>query len=272
MQWIVTRSEFARPALEELANYHRENLGKRGHEEKLQLYAGASTQVLMWFVILCMTHILARAGSFGVDWKQAGAVNGQLIRDGELWLPFTALCLHADLQHLISNLFFGALFILLLHQVLGAGLLWSTVFLAGAAGNLLNAWIAGPELRSLGASTAVFATLGALTAVQWSRKLASRRDLAKRWIPLVAGILLLGWNGMGGVRHDPMTGIQRPPDDNTDIGAHIAGFACGFVIGFAVWKLRLSGRIDERVEARLRWLAPALLVFSWAIALIVARG
>lgn len=270
-QWIITRPEYARAALEELSNYHRENVGRSRREAKLQFYAGAGTQALIWTVVLTLVHVLAQARSFSIDWKRAGAVDGELIRAGELWRPFTALCLHADVEHLVSNLAFGALFVVLLHQVLGAGLLWTTVVLAGAAGNAVNAWIAGPDLRSLGASTAVFAALGALTAVQWSRKAASTKDLAKRWIPLIAGVLLLGWNGMGGVRHDPMTGIVRPPDDNTDIGAHIAGFVCGLAIGWAVWRLRLSGRIDARWETRLLFVAPLLLGIAWGTALFVAQ-
>ena len=271
-QWIVTGESHARAALEELSNYHRENLGRRKRESKLELYAGGTTQALVWAVVLSLLHILAQAHSFSMDWKHAGAVDGALIRAGEIWRPFTALTLHADVEHLVSNLAFGALFVVLLHQVLGSGLTWMTVVVAGAAGNFINAWIAGPELRSLGASTAVFAALGALTAVQWSRKLADSRGLAKRWMPLVAGLLLLGFNGMGGVHHDPMTGIQRPPDDNTDVGAHIAGFLCGLLIGFGVWRLRLSGRIDDRWEQRMRWIAPLLVGLAWGAAFVAASA
>lgn len=271
-QWIVTRPEFARDALEELSNYHGENVGRQKREAKLHIFEGAATQALIWSVVLSLTHVLAQARTFSIDWRRAGLVDGELIRSGELWRPITALLLHGDVQHLISNLAFGALFVVLLHQVLGAGLMWTTVLLAGAAGNAVNSWIAGPELRSLGASTAVFAALGALTAVQWSRKQGSTRAKAKRWIPLVAGVLLLGWNGMGGVHHDPMRGIQRRADDNTDVGAHIAGFLCGLAIGVVVWRLRESGKLDERMEGRLRWFAPIVVSLAWAVALLVARG
>ncbi|MFT7667456.1 MAG: rhomboid protease GluP [Planctomycetota bacterium] len=267
-QWIVTHRDLARQALDELSNYHRENLGSRKHEAKFRLHPGGMTQALLWCVVLSMFHILTQAHTFNLDWRSAGMVDGAAIRAGEWWRPISALCLHADVTHLVSNLAFGALFVTLLHQVLGSGLTWTTVILAGAAGNFTNAIISGAELRSLGASTAVFAALGALTAAQWSRKLASARGVAQRWIPLVAGLLLLGFNGMGGVRHDPMTGIQARPDDNTDVGAHIAGFVCGLAIGSIVWKLRNSGHIDARWEARLNWVAPLLLSAAWSAAFL----
>ena len=147
---------------------------------------------------------------------------------------------------------------------------WIAVLFAGAAGNLVNALVVGADLRSLGASTAVFAALGALTAVQFTRKLESPRARAKRWLPLVAGVLLLGWNGMGGVRHDPWSGIQRPVDDNTDIGAHIAGFLCGLVAGAIAWRLRERGAQTGLGAALLYGLPPLVLAIAWAAALLAA--
>lgn len=269
-QWILTSPENARAALEELSNYHRENLGRSRRDAVLRTYAGSSTQALLWTVVLSLAHVLAEARTFGIDWRRAGAVDGRAIREGELWRPFTALCLHADVEHLVSNLFFGALFIVLLHQVLGSTRTWIAVLFAGAAGNLVNALVAGPELRSLGASTAVFAALGALTAVQWSRKLASARARAKRWIPLVAGVLLLGWNGMGGIRHDPWSGIQRPLDDNTDIGAHVAGFLCGLLAGLLAWRLGGGPERRGRAEGPWVWAVPLVLGLAWVLALSLA--
>lgn len=269
-QWILCPEEHARAALEELSNYHRENPNKRKKEVLLPPRAGALTNALLWAVLLAFFHVLATAGAFGISWPRAGAVDGSLIRQGELWRPFTALFLHGDLVHLVSNLAFGALFVVLLQQVLGATWSWTLVLFGGALGNLLNAFISGPELRSLGASTAVFAALGSLTAVQWSRKLLSGRDQAKRWIPLIAGVLLLGWNGMGRVSYSPFDGIQRPKDDNTDIGAHIAGFLCGLLLGWLLWKAQQKGLLSERMERWFAWITPLCVVLAWGIALASA--
>ncbi len=266
-QWILTSEENARAALEELANYQRENTSARRREPRLLPKPGGWTQALLWFAVLSLTHVLAQAGSFGVSWKAAGAVDGVKVFAGELWRPITALTLHADFEHLAGNLAFGALFVVLLHQVLGAPLTWALVVAGGATGNLMNVAFRGEELRSLGASTAVFAALGSLTAVQWSRKAATPGAKAKRWIPLIMGVLLLGWNGMGRTHHDPWLGIQRPVDDNTDVGAHIAGFLCGLALGALAWRLRGKGKITPRVEQVLAVAVPFLVVLAWGLAI-----
>ena len=87
------------------------------------------------------------------EMKQAG-----LIRAGEWWRTFTALGLHADPLHLAGNLIYGLIFGFLAGQLLGWGLAWSGLLLAGALGNLLNAFLQAPTHSSIGASTAVFAT------------------------------------------------------------------------------------------------------------------
>jgi len=266
-RWILVPEARAMEALEELADYRRENVGHRRPEEKLEPYTGAITQALLWVAVLALFHVLAQGRAVELDWKAAGMVDGVAIRAGELWRPFTALTLHSDLLHLVSNLFFGALFVSLLFQMLGPTLTWSAVLFAGAAGNLANALIVGPELRSLGASTAVFAALGALTAVQFSRKRTTTRAKMKRWIPLMAGVLLLGWNGMGSAHVDPWQGVQRDPGDNTDIGAHVAGFVCGCLVGALAHQLQQRVELSNLQRRILPWVAPAVLALAWGLAL-----
>ena len=72
----------------------------------------------------------------------------------------TALGLHADSVHLAGNLVFGLVFGFLAGERLGWGLAWFGMLLAGALGNTLNAFVQAPDHTSVGASTAVFATLG----------------------------------------------------------------------------------------------------------------
>lgn len=270
-QWILCPADRARDALDELSNYHRENPLARKPEVLLPPRAGALTTALLWAAVLALFHVLATAGALGISWPRAGAVDGALVREGELWRPFTALFLHADLKHIASNLAFGALFVVLLQQAIGTAWCWFLVLFGGALGNLLNAYIAGPDLRSLGASTAVFAALGSLTAVQWSRKLISGKDQAKRWVPLIAGIILLGWNGMGGVSYNPFKGMERPVDDNTDVGAHIAGFACGIVLGGILWRLKQKGHLSPAMEVAAVWITPLCALGAWALALAFAN-
>ena len=265
-RWIVVPTTHALAALEELSNYHRENAGRRRKVERFAVYQGALTHALVWCVLLSMVHVLAQARAMGLDWKERGLVDGSLM-PAEMWRSVTALTLHADLSHLISNLAFGSVLIALLVQVLRPGLAWSSVLLSGALGNLVNVWLSSEGHRSLGASTAVFAALGVLTAIQLSRKLATARARMTRWVPLIAGALLLAWNGMGGASLGPGLELQAPRQPNTDIGAHISGFLCGIPIGVLTWRLERRRPLRPALESALSWGAPTLLIGSWLLAL-----
>lgn len=266
-RWIVVPGSRAGEALEELSSYHHENVGRRRRPERLVLHRGVVTHALLWAVVLAFVHLLAHDAALGIDWRAIGRVDGGAIRHGEVWRAITALSLHADLNHLVSNLFLGALFVALLAQVIGPASTWLVVLLAGGTGNLVNS-LFRPDLLSLGASTAVFSTLGALTAVQFRRKLRTAGAKATRWIPLIAGAVLLGWNGMGTTRMDPVEGIVRDAGDTTDIGAHVAGFLCGGFLGALAWSFeqRWTGAPFHRYL--LPWLPPALFAACWGLALL----
>ena len=70
--------------------------------------------------------------------------------------------------------------------------------------------------------------------------------------PIVGGIALLAYTGTGG--------------DNTDIGAHLAGFVSGFVAGILL--IRVSDKLQNKKLQMISGLATiGILVVSWTIAL-----
>ena len=73
-------------------------------------------------------------------WRSAQLRAG-LIRAGQWWRTVTALFLHVSGTHLLNNLAFGTVFLLLLSQVLGPGMTALAVVAAGAVGNALNALV-----------------------------------------------------------------------------------------------------------------------------------
>ena len=145
-----------------------------------------------------------------------------MIDGGEWWRAVTALTLHADIVHLVSNLVAGLGFAFFVCRFFGAPAGWFLVLLSGAAGNALNAAVYYPEAHySIGASTAVFGALGLLTGVGlWAAVSAPERMMIlPRWlIPSFGGLTLLGLFGLG--------------EGNVDVAAHISGFLCGVVFGF----------------------------------------
>ena len=199
----------------------------------------------LYGVTILLLDLAQRHRAFGLDWWEAGYSQAGLIRAGEWWRAFTALGLHADPLHLAGNLLYGLVFGFLAGQQLGWGFAWSGLLLAGALGNGLNAFIQSPAHSSVGASTAVFATLGMLAVANWIR----RAPGLGRWVPLGAGLALLAFLGMGG--------------QNTDIFAHVAGFLAGCLTG------GLFGLAERRVAIKARHQTAERLVHALEHANIV---
>ncbi len=187
-----------------------------------------------------------------VDLHEIGTAHAEKILEGQWWRLVTALTLHADLPHLLSNLAIGGVFIMLLCRELGSGLAWSLLLGTGIFGNLLNALLQSSSHRSVGASTAVFGAVGLMAAISAVRY---RHHLRRRWfIPVASGLALLAILGSEG--------------KNTDLGAHLFGFGFGMVFGFV--SEHLSGRFGQPgrlLSALLACAAAGVVLCAWWTAL-----
>jgi rhomboid protease GluP len=250
---LVVPVEFAENAKFEIWQYEEENKNRGAKGPAIQpRYQDAMPGVIAYLVVICFVAWLAGIGAFGYDWLGAGRVDGALIRQGEWWRSFTALTLHSGLKHIAGNLGFGALFGLLAGRVVGPGVAWLGLLLAGGAANILNTILLESSHRSIGASTAVFAALGLVSGFVWRGKLMAQDRWPYRIGPIVGGIALLAYTGTGG--------------ENTDIGAHLAGFVTGFVTGILL--IRVADMLDNRhVQVTCSITAISILTFSWMIAL-----
>lgn len=196
--------------------------------------------------------------AFGLDMTRFRSVH-------EFWRTVTALCLHADDSHLFSNLGFGLIFLIPLCRRAGLGLGLCLTVLAGVAGNAANAasqpWLdalnpfitnPGRKVISIGFSTALFGSIGALCALNAAdmighyRRFAHLADKSKSLVkpfvrrllpPLAAGLALLGFLGGGA-------------EARTDYSAHIWGFVCGLLVTAAL--LPLERKLFALPEARQR--------------------
>lgn len=154
---------------------------------------------------------------------EAGAVDARAIfSGGEIWRAATALFLHADAQHIASNLASGLFLFATVFALFGR--LRGGLLLAGSAvaGNLASAAIHWPgDYRSIGASTAVFAGLGLLTGRATRRAvdgMRGGRSVGHAWFPpLAAGLTVLGLFGAG--------------EQRVDVLAHATGFVAGLIAG-----------------------------------------
>jgi len=252
---LCVREGDARRATEELAAYDAENAASPPRRAPLPQRRFVLESVLAYVLILVALFAFQRRGAFGLDWTALGLSRAGEIRDGALWQTVTALTLHGDLGHLLGNLAAGAAFGGLVAATLGAGLGWAAILAAGTLGNLANAMLLqGVGHASLGASTATFAALGLLAGHRQHEGRHPWRAGLRRAAPVLAGVLLLAFLGFG--------------EKGTDIGAHIAGFACGTGLGFLLAALPAGRRLDRPAAQRAAALAvPLVLLAAWLAAL-----
>jgi len=249
---LLVAEEDALRAGYELAEYDREN--RRRPAPALRPLREGVDAALAYATVLIVIYVASVRQLFGFDWLAAGSAEAGQIRAGEIWRTLTALTLHADLGHIASNVFAGAMLGLYLAQFLGPGLTWLAILLAGGLGNGLNALAVPPQHDSIGASTSVFAALGLLAALVWREGLTNWAARGLRsWRPLAAGVMLLAFLGFGGER--------------TDFGAHIAGFALGVLGGVALAFALPRIPKGRRAQVVYGALTLALLTAAWLVAL-----
>jgi membrane associated rhomboid family serine protease len=216
-------------------------------------------------LVLVYVAFAVAGGFWRLDSFDIGAIDAARIQMGEWWRAWTALTLHVDAAHLVANLGAGLWFGYLAGRFIGPGHTWFLTVIAAGVANLFEAMLGPSSHHSVGASTAVFTVLGLLSAYMWRIRFELPQKWPLRWGPLVAGALLLGWLGTGG-----MTGLDRPEviaASTTDIVAHASGFLMGVLAG-AVAAFPKVRAVLARVPQGATGVAAALIVASaWAVAL-----
>lgn len=237
----------------EIWEYDRENQPPKSRVRNITpTYERAIPGAIIYVMVLALVTWLSETGAFGHDWLAIGRIDGALVRDGEWWRVITALTLHGSFKHLLGNIIFGTFFGVLAGGLVGPGLVWLCILVAAGSGNMLNILLLDAGHRSIGASTAVFAALGIISGFVWRAKLMAQERWAWRLGPIVGGIVLLAYTGTG--------------DANTDIGAHLAGFACGFGTGTIL--TRLSGAMHRPyLQKAGGMLAMGIVCAAWLVAL-----
>lgn len=252
---IVVPEPYLERARYEIWQFESENRVTRTEKPGLKpVYQESAWGVAGYIAVISIVAVLAGEAAFNRDWLAAGRVDGVLIRQGEWWRTITALTLHSGLPHFAGNVVFGAIFGVMAGRVLGPGVTWLAAVVSASLANLANTLLLDPAHRAIGASTAVFAVLGIVAGLSWRARFFRQDRWAYRLGPIVGGLALLAFTGAGS------------PGSNTDIGAHLAGFACGFASGSL---LTLVYRFvpDPRVQKAAGAAALGLVVLAWIVAL-----
>ncbi len=245
-------------AREQLRLWESENHRRRPLARQASTQPGASVAVISWAIILLLCYSIQTRYAFNIDWFTIGRADVALISAGELWRAATALMLHVDIGHVMANVGFGAVFGGLLAREIGGGLAGCLILFGGIVGNLMNAAVQRETHSSVGASTAVFAALGSLSAVLWLGRRLDQTSWARRSVPLVGAIILLAWLGTG--------------DGRTDVVAHLTGFIAGFIPGGILGFTASSLSTTVRREVVLGGLAVSVVVMAWLLALLSSQA
>lgn len=164
------------------------------------------------FAPLYVLPLLVFHATLPLSWESHGSLQGSAVLLRHEWMRFgTSLSIHADWGHAAANVFFGSIFLCALARLCGVGRAWLLAFLGGFIGNGLSVCLHSLAYASVGFSTAVFATLGALAGLY----ICQKHD--RLYLPLAAALALLAMLGTEGPR--------------TDYVAHLCGLASGLVLG-----------------------------------------
>lgn len=148
------------------------------------------------------------------------AIFGQLnmaVFHGWYWQLFTSMFVHANLLHLLGNMFFLLIFGLRAETLFGRLRYLFIYLVSGLSGSLLTL-LMGPYVISVGASGAIFGLFGANAAYVRSR--VNQSILGALIYSLYLFIFNLG--------------------ANVNILAHFGGLIVGLIIGYTWGKLELS--------------------------------
>jgi membrane associated rhomboid family serine protease len=202
-QWgLFVEDAFAEPAAAALSAFEREN-EPVPVVEVAPLTSGVAAGLLFGLPLLAFQ--LWTGPESNDRWFSRGSADAAAIVAGEWWRSLTALTLHADAGHAAGNVLLGGLFVALLARRVGTGLSLLLPLVAGALGTAFGAALIRRDFVSIGASTAVFAALGALALLPGRRRLQ-----------IAAGLAMLGYLGTG---------------KRADLLGHLCGFVFGLLVG-----------------------------------------
>lgn len=235
-----------------LSAYESENPLKLAAESEPAEPAGSLTASAAAGILILLFFIVSVISNPARAWLERGSADADRILNGELWRTVTALTLHADIAHAASNAIALAVFLVAVSSVSGVGLGCALILLAGAGGNLANAFFHGPPHISIGASTAVFGAVGVLAGLGVVTRRTHAASGRRAWLPIAAALALLGMLGTGGAR--------------VDIWAHFFGLLVGGVLGL------LGGLVMPRPPgSNIQWAcggaAIGILICCWTLAL-----
>ena len=237
----VEEADFARSA-DNIRKFVEENKGFKWRQTIPSTGMVFHRGAVIWCLVLVWLHGFVSGPGYRL--KEIGQMDSELFAAGEWWRLFTAVTLHADWSHMISNFTTGLVLLGLAMARYGAGVGLLAAFVAGAAGNWFGTMVYDKPYHSLGASGMVLGALGLLALESLSYIVKGPKPV-RRIFGVMAGACMLF--------------LLFGANPESDMAAHLGGFIAGIVLG----ALLSLGPSKERSGAVVN--AVCLIVFMAAV-------
>ena len=239
-------------AIEALRQYQVENRGQPWRQTLPWPRLFFDWGCLSWAGLLALFYWL---GVVDPGFKHAGIMDSDAVLSGQWWRIFTAMTLHLDLEHLVSNLCAGILLLGLAMGRFGTSIGLLASFLAGAAGNAFSLLFNEKPFDGLGASGMIMGALGLLSAQTLHHTNTAWMPLKHRFAGITAGIMLFVLYGLA---------------PHADLAAHLGGFLGGLLLGIILVFAPKIFRPTKLTNLGSGIALAILLALTWGLAL--AKG
>lgn len=207
------------------------------------IFPGFDSGAFVWKITCCQIAEFAFSMLLGHDRANPtpcvlyslGASWGPALARGELWRLITPVMLHANLSHLLFNVFFQLRMGFGMEKQFGRDKMMLMYFACGVFGNLMSVMV-DPYKLAVGASTAGFGLIGVWLAeilLSWD-VLGPARERTVIWIVF----MLISVSTMSSMT------------PNMDIWGHFGGALGGFLLGIVLAEMPEQNRPSWYSDAR----------------------
>ncbi|HEX8746696.1 MAG TPA: rhomboid family intramembrane serine protease [Pyrinomonadaceae bacterium] len=181
-----------------------------------------SLNLVAWLTVAWVFNLSPFTRQHSTLLLRAGALNLQLLGEGEWWRILSSQFLHVNFPHLLFNMLALLLLGGMLESDLGSRRLLALYFVSGSIGHLIGV-AATPALVSSGASQAVMALAGAVASglLSWHKKQTAR---------LAVLVVLTG----------VQFGLDMLAAGHIKAG-HWGGFLAGALMGYLLYRRKATG-------------------------------
>jgi len=229
------------------------------------IFPGFDSEAFIWRItcwqvaefVLTMALGHNRANPTPCALYRLGASWGPAIANGQIWRLLCPVFLHANLTHLLFNVFFQLRIGFGMEKQFGREKMMALYFACGILGNLMSVSI-DPFKLAVGASTAGFGLIGvwlAEIALSWEI-LGPARERTMIWI----AFMLISVTTMS---------TMTP---NMDLYGHLGGALGGFLLSILISDMREEARPEWYPQARVAALAGLCIFLGGGLGKIMMYG